>query len=150
MSSPPPPPRVREPRPKTPARQPAPGRRSGHWKVGLFLLAVLTVMTIADRASVDEGLRDEVRRQYPRDFPVALGFTQMFGREHAERHVYLMFPASLFRMTLIYASASTREGIAIWESRGQLLWGVAILAATWAWRFWRNWRRRIREMDRHL
>ena len=107
-------------------------------------------MTIADRVSVDEGLRDEVRRQYPRDFPVSLGFSLMSGREqHAERRVYLMFPASLFRMTLIYASASTREGIAIWESRVQLLWGVAILAATWAWRFGRNWRRRTREMDRH-
>jgi hypothetical protein len=130
------------------ARKP-PGRRSEHWKVALLLLAAITVMTIADRSSVDARLWDEVRRQYRRDLPLALGFSPAYGSEHSERHVYLMFPASLFRMTLIYASASPRAGIAIKESREQLLWGVGILAAGWAWRFGRNWRRRTRDMDRH-
>jgi hypothetical protein len=122
----------------------------GHWKVVLFLLAALAVMTIADRSSVDPRLRDEIRRQYRRDLPISLGFSLGSGHgERWERHVYLMFPGSLFRMTLVYASASSREEITVKESREQLLWGLGILAAGWAWRFGRNWRRRTREMDRH-
>ena len=51
-------------------------------------------------------------------------------------------------MTLIYASASPREGIAVEESREQLLWGIGMVAALTAGRFVLHWRRRAQEMNR--